>query len=176
MITRSRGLRWSWVVGIFRVRVIARQQLAVRARTQCAATVRLGLRATAAPRLVSTPEMDVQMRVGHWGPVTATLDWCEVRYLQLRVYYASDLPHSPIFQRPIISFLITWPKSPTRSPIFSSSAYLYTAHVYHRRNLYLLGISWDLLFVFFLRAAASSVTVLSLLIFIFIEIFCRGVL
>ena len=82
-------------MGIFRVRVVARPELAVRARTQSAATVRLGLGATAAPRLVSTPEMDAQMRVGHWGPVTATLDWCEVRHLQLRVYYTSDPSRSP---------------------------------------------------------------------------------
>jgi hypothetical protein len=59
------------VVGIFRVRVIARP--AVRVYT-------VGLGATTEPRFVSTPEMDVQMRAGHWGPVTATLDWCEVRH------------------------------------------------------------------------------------------------
>ena len=40
-----------------------------------------------------TPEMDVQMRpVGYWGPVTATLDWCEVRYY--RSTHLTSPPHS----------------------------------------------------------------------------------
>ena len=47
---------------------------------QCKFSVRLGLRATTSSVRFS-PEMDVQMRpVGYWGPVTATLDWCEVRH------------------------------------------------------------------------------------------------
>ena len=54
--------------------------------------------------------------------------------------YASDISLSFVF-RPIISFLNMWPKSPTRSPIFSSSAYPYTVHVCHRGNLYPLAIS-----------------------------------
>lgn len=41
-----------------------------------------------------------------------------------------------------------WPKSPTRSPIFSSCTYLYTEQFCHRGNLYPLDISWDLPFVF----------------------------
>jgi hypothetical protein len=70
--------------------------------------------------------------VGHWGPITATLDWCEVRrHYGSTGHLTSDIMISrfPFVFRPIISFLIMWPKYPTRSPIFSSSAYPYTVHV-----------------------------------------------
>jgi hypothetical protein len=139
-------------------------------------TSRLILGATTEPQFVSTPEMDVQMRpVGYWGPVTATLDWCEVRHYSF-THLTSPL-HS-VF-RPIISFLIMWPKCPTRSPIFSSSAYRYTVHVWHRGNPYPLAISLDLLFVFFFSARLSSNcnTLLCHLLNFFFEIFvgvCLG--
>jgi hypothetical protein len=106
-------------------------------------------------QFVSTPVMDVQMRpVGHWGPVTATLDWCEVRHYYMHTQIRMHLTTSPFiimirtnepsrssFHRPIISFLIMWPKCPTRSPIFSSSAYRFMVLVCHGGNLYPLAIS-----------------------------------
>jgi hypothetical protein len=60
------------VVGIFRVPSLPGQRQCIR--------LGLGLGTTTEPRFVSIPEM-VQMRpAGYWGPVTATLDWCEVRH------------------------------------------------------------------------------------------------
>ena len=81
---------------------------------------------------------------GHWGPVTATLDWCEV----CMSFQITACLLSLRAARPIISSRVTLRRFPTRFPTSSSFAYPYTAHVRHQESPYRLVISWDSLFVF----------------------------
>jgi hypothetical protein len=105
--------------------------------------------------LNNPPELRLQMDTnvkmfhsGYWGPVTATLDWCEVRCSFPRSpYHISDFFRA----RQIISSRTMSQRCPTRSPISSSSLFLYTVHVCTRKSLYPLAISWGLLFVLYVH-------------------------
>jgi|SRR5712672_2323780 len=94
--------------------------------------------------------MDVHPRLsGYWGPVTATLDWCEVRlsFPELELFHIS-LSSVPPVVRSTISSRTMWQKFPTQFPTFSLSSYLYTAHICHGRSPCPLVTSWDLVYVF----------------------------
>jgi len=96
------------------------------------------------------PEMDLQMRpVGHWGPVTATLDWCEVRP-SLQLYYASGIRHSFVrFQANYQFSHYVAEISNTFSNIFFVCISLYGARLSSRESLptrYLVGFAVRLFF------------------------------
>ena len=82
--------------------------------------------------------MDAQVNyLGHWGPVTATLDWCEVR-LSFPIAACGVLLR---FVRPTISSRVTSLRFPTRFPTFYSSVSPYMAHGCHRESPFRLVIS-----------------------------------
>jgi dihydroceramidase len=100
--------------------------------------------------------MDVQMRhwqVGHWGPVTATLDWCEVRH------YSSTHLTSPFHYYHHVRFQANYQfshyvaeMSNTFSNLFFVCISLYGARLSSRESLparYLVGFAVRLFARFF---------------------------
>ena len=113
-------------------------------------TVRLGLGATTETRFVSTTEMDMQMHpAGYWGPVTATLDWCEVRH-----YSSTHLisPFHHVFQANYQFSHYVAEISNTFSNLFFVCISVYGARLSSRESLptrYLVGYAVRLFARFF---------------------------